>query len=274
MNLEMRAVSAGYGPEDVLRDVSLSAGAGRVLAVVGPNGSGKSTLLRVLCGLLRPRVGQVLAGGHDVQGLDGRQRARLMAFLPQHPSAPAGLSCRDLVMLGRTPHLSAYGSPSPRDHNAVQHALARVGATEMEEKVAAELSGGQRQRVFLARALAQEAPMLLLDEPIAHLDLKFQFQILKLVRDLTRPNAAASTCGDAAPAIGAIVILHHINLAASIADDMALMSQGRVVASGSPADVMRSELLQDVFEVPLSITPHPMSGRPQAQARWDFDAPF
>ncbi len=266
MQLELRAVSAGYSRQDVLLDVSMSARAGRVLAIIGPNGCGKSTLLRVICGLLRPRAGQVLADNRDILALDGRQRAKIFALLPQHPTAPAGLSCREMVSLGRTPHLGAYGAPSSRDHEAVQAALERVGAEEMADKLALELSGGQRQRVFLARALAQEAPMLLLDEPISHLDLKFQFQILKLVRDLTRETEPPSTCR------GAIVVLHHINLAASIADDMILMSAGRIVASGAPGEVMRRELLEEVFEVPLSIAPHPVSGRPQAQSRWDFGA--
>ena len=271
MQLELRSVSAGYARDDILREVSLRARTGRVLAIVGPNGCGKSTLLRVVCGLLRPRAGQVLADGRDIHLLDGRDKAKIFALLPQHPTAPEGLSCRDLVALGRTPHLSAYGTLGARDEAVVQAALQAVGAAPMADRPALELSGGQRQRVFLARALAQEAPMLLLDEPISHLDLKFQFQILKLVRDLTREEAqdeAASTCR------GAIVVLHHINLAASVADEMILMSQGRIVAMGEPTQVMRRELLEEVFEVPLSIAAHPVSGRPQAQSRWDFAAPL
>ncbi len=266
MLLELRSVSAAYAREDVLSDLSLSARTGRVLAIVGPNGCGKSTLLRVICGLLRPRAGQVLADGRDVLALDSRRRARIFGLLPQHPTAPEGLTCRELAGLGRTPHLDAYGTPSARDEAIVELALQRVGAQAMAEKPVLELSGGQRQRVFLARVLAQEAPFLLLDEPISHLDLKFQFQILKLARDLTREPDAASTC------CGVIVVLHHINMAASIADEMILMNRGRVVASGAPQAVMRRELLEAVFEVPLSVAEHPLSGRPQAQSRWDFEA--
>lgn len=273
MNLELRSASAGYAREDVLRDVSLRARAGRVLAIIGPNGCGKSTLLRVMCGLLRPRSGQVLAAKRDIQMLDGRERAKIFALLPQHPTAPGGLTCRELVSLGRTPHLDAYGALSARDEGVVQAALEAVGAAEMAETPALELSGGQRQRVFLARALAQEAPLLLLDEPIAHLDLKFQFQILKLVRDLTRRGDLSPESGVPSTCRGAIIVLHHINLAASVADEMILMSRGRIVAQGEPSAVMRSDLLEEVFEVPLSIALHPLSGRPQAQSRWDFEAP-
>ncbi len=266
MLLELRSVCAAYAREDVLSDIAIRVQTGRVLAVVGPNGCGKSTLLRVICGLLRPRGGQVLVDEHDVQALDSRERAKIFALLPQHPSAPKGLTCRELVALGRTPHLSAYATPSARDEAVVESALARVGAEQMADLPVLELSGGQRQRVFLARVLAQEAPFLLLDEPISHLDLKFQFQILKLARDLTRDQSAPSTCR------GVIVVLHHINLAASIADEMILMKQGRIVASGAPTQVMRRELLEEVFEVPLSVSDHPLSGRPQAQSRWDFEA--
>lgn len=274
MQLELHSVSAAYAREDVLRDISLQARLGRVLAIVGPNGCGKSTLLRVICGLLRPRAGQVRVDERDVLALDGRERAKIFALLPQHPTAPEGLSCRELVGLGRTPHLSAYGALAARDQAVVQAAMEAVGAHEMAERPALELSGGQRQRVFLARALAQEAPFLLLDEPISHLDLKFQFQILKLVRDLTRQQGQQGITGDASTCKGVIVVLHHINLAAGVADEMILMSKGRIVAAGAPVEVMRREVLEEVFEVPLSVSSHPLSGRPQAQSRWDFEEPL
>lgn len=271
MNLELREVSAGYKREHVLCDVSLQAHTGRVLAIIGPNGCGKSTLLRVASGLLAPRVGQVLVDSRSISDFDARERAQIFAMLPQNPTFPEGITCRDLVALGRTPHLGPYATLSPHDDEIVQRSLERVGAGEMSERLAEELSGGQRQRVFMARALAQEAPFLLLDEPIAHLDLKFQFQVLKLARDLARtPRSTSET--PSSTSIGVIVVLHHINLAASIADEMILMNRGRIVASGAPGEVMQAQVLEEVFEVPLSVSQHPLSGRPQAQSRWDFDA--
>jgi iron complex transport system ATP-binding protein len=269
--IEMRAVRTGYGRADVLRGVDFVARRGRVCAVVGPNGCGKSTLLRVACGLLPPRGGQVLVGGRALNGIEARERARLFALLPQHPSAPESLAVRDLVRLGRTPHLSAYGILSARDEEKVEDALVRADVAQWAARPIGELSGGQRQRVFLARALAQEAPFLLLDEPISHLDLKFQFQILKLVRGLAHEEGENENGPGASTCRGVIVVLHHINLAAAVADDMVLMRDGVVVASGAPGEVMREKVLEDVFEVPLAISRHPVSGRPQAQSRWDFD---
>jgi iron complex transport system ATP-binding protein len=275
--LELRGVSARYasGGEDVVRDVSWKARRGRVLAIVGPNGCGKSTLLRVACGLLPPRLGQVLAGERDVLAMSPRQRARLVALLPQHFEVAQELSVREVVALGRTPHLGDYGALGARDEEVIDSVLAKVEATQWANRPLRELSGGQRQRVMMARALAQEAPFLLLDEPISHLDLRYQFEILKLARELSRgvTSAPASTCGGQESGHGVVVVLHHINLAASVADDMLLLGRGgHVLASGEPAEVVTREHLEEAFEVPLSVSPHPLSRRPQAQSGWSFDA--
>ena len=170
------------------------------------------------------------------------------------------MSVEAMAMLGRTPHLPPYGSPKRADREAVEDAIA-LCAPDLRGRVLGELSGGERQRALLCRALATRAPVLLLDEPIAALDIKFQHEILTLVKRLTREGNLATIC-----------VLHGINLAALVADSLLLLDQnGEVVASGTPGEVMTQTNLTRVYGLPLKITPHPLSGRPQAQTWWDFE---
>ncbi len=265
--LHLDSLVIAYDAAPVLNNVSLRAQRGQITAIIGPNGCGKSTLLRCAAGLLKPQQGRVAWNEQDIFALDARQRARHIAFLPQISSA-VNLTARDMVALGRTPHLGDFGTLGERDWQIVEQSLNRVGATDLAARAVDELSGGQRQRVLIARALAQQTPVLLLDEPISNLDLRYQFEILKLVREL----AGASTCTEenANPCI--IIVLHHINLASSVADAMLLLDeQGAIIAYGAPEIVMTGENLKRAFGVPLAIAPHPLSGRPQAQAMWSFE---
>lgn len=259
MALEIENLAVELGTRQVLDGVSLRVAAGEILAVIGPNGSGKSTLLRVLAGLVQPREGELRL---DESPLPTQRaaRARLVALLPQSPQFDAEITLEEMAMLGRTAHLGAYGAPSKRDAEAVEDAI-YLAAPDLRHRKIGELSGGERQRALLCRAVATRAPVLLLDEPVSALDVRFQHEILELVGRLTRERQLATIC-----------VLHGINLAAAIADSMILLGKdGRVVASGPPHDVMTETHLSAVYEVPLRVAPHPLSGRPQAQSLWKFD---
>jgi len=259
--LTIEALTAGYGRNPVLREVSLLVAAGEVSAIIGPNGCGKSTLLRCACGLLSPQSGRVLLGGSDVASMEVRERARRIALLPQSFEGGHGLTVEEMVLLGRTPHLAAYGAPGRRDREVAEEAMAAVGAAPLRARLIGELSGGERQRVLMARALAQQPGVLLLDEPTSNLDIRYQFEILNLARRLARREQ-----------IAVVLVLHQINLAAAVADSMLLLAgDGRTHAAGTPAEVMTPENLQAVYETPLTVAPHPLTGKPQAQSAWVFD---
>lgn len=256
-SLQVQNLSAAYGNKPVLRQVSLSVAAGEVLTIIGPNGCGKSTLLRCIAGLIHPAEGTLNWGGEPLPG-PPRERARRIALLPQIFTGGGELSVEEMAMLGRTPYLGPYGSPSHRDREAVEAAL-QLTIPDLRGRLLGELSGGERQRALLGRVLASEAPILLLDEPVSALDIRYQHEILHLVRRLATEQQLA-----------VIVVLHGINLAASVADKMLLMRRGEVIAFGPPSDVMTEQHLTSVYEMPLRVAPHPLSGRPQAQAMWDF----
>lgn len=257
--LQISALRAGYGEKMVLHEVSLRVESGKVLSVIGPNGCGKSTLLRCAAGLLKPHGGSVEIGGADVFSLEARERARRIALLPQNFEGGRDLGVEEMVLLGRTPHLPPYGTPSKNDLEIARRALENVGATPFAMRRIGQLSGGERQRVLLARALAQQPQILLLDEPISNLDIRFQCEILDLARRLAKTENLA-----------VVAVLHQINLASAIADEMLLLNEGHVIAHGAPEFVMTQENLESVYQTPLRIAPHPRSGRPQAQMMWDF----
>jgi iron complex transport system ATP-binding protein len=242
----------------VLNEVSLQVNGGQLLVVIGPNGSGKSTFLRAVAGLLPLQKGEILWNG-AVLPTQRAAQARIVALLPQNPLSEGQITLEEMALLGRTAHLGAYGAPSKRDLEAVEAAISGV-APDLRGRILGELSGGERQRALLCRAIAAEAPVLLLDEPISALDVRFQHEILGLIQKITRERDLATIC-----------VLHGINFAASIADSMLLLDKnGAVVALGTPETVMTEENLSQVYEVPLRVSPHPLSGRPQAQSLWEF----
>jgi iron complex transport system ATP-binding protein len=258
MALAIENLEVALGDRAVLDRVSLQVAPGELLTVIGPNGSGKSTLLRALAGLVKPRGGQIYWSGALLPP-KRTEWAKTVALLPQSPLVEAEITLEEMAMLGRTPHLPPYGTPTKRDSEAVEAAIALV-APDLRGRVLGQLSGGERQRALLCRAVATQAPVLLLDEPISALDIRYQHEILALIRDLTHQRQLATVC-----------VLHGINLASSIADSMLLLSkEGRAVALGPPAEVMTEEHLSQVYEVPLRIASHPLSGRPQAQSWWEF----
>lgn len=235
--LEARDLSFAYDGRQVLSAVSLGVARGELLGVVGPNGAGKSTLLRVLLGILPPRSGEVRLGGDPIASLSRAEIARRAAFLPQGARSDFAFTCREIVAMGRTPWLGRFRPEGDADRAAIAEAMRRTESEPFAGRSVIELSGGERQRVFLARAIAQGAPVLVLDEPNANLDLLHAFHLVDLVRDHARRGAAA------------IAALHDLNLAARVCDRILVLKEGRGVALGPPATVLTADLLASVFGV-------------------------
>jgi iron complex transport system ATP-binding protein len=240
--LEVKSLSVSYGLRRVLHEVSFDLPAGSLLALIGPNGAGKTTLVRALSGLLRPEAGQVLVQGQNLAHLSAQERARRIAVVPQARQLPPAFTAWETVLLGRTPHLNFLGQTSARDEEITRQAMERTRTIELAERPVGELSGGEQQRLLLARALAQAAPLLLMDEPTAHLDLQYQFSLLDEVRCLARQDGLA-----------VLVALHDLNLVARYTDRVALLVGGRLVALGTPAEVLTSEQLSKAYQVPLEV---------------------
>jgi iron complex transport system ATP-binding protein len=251
MILEVSGISCGYDGADVLSDVTLRLSPGDFMAVAGPNGSGKSTLIRALSRVLRPRLGSALLDGRDLYAIPARASAQAIAVLPQETSLDFEFSCEEVVLMGRAPHLGRFESEGERDRKVVQEAMERTSTWELRKRAVVELSGGERQRVLLARAFAQEPRILLLDEPTAHLDLSFQVQILRLVRELRDEKKTA-----------VLASLHDLNLAAAYADRIVLLSRGRIAAAGTPREVLIEPVLRPIFGPEVMVRTHPDSGAP------------
>lgn len=231
-------VTFSYGSRKVVDEASLHAVGGQVLGLVGPNGSGKTTLLRTLYHSLRPQAGTVLLDGVGLDRLRTRDVAREISVVVQESPGDLPLLVSDMVLLGRAPHQTAFAAHRERDHRIAAQALQRVGALDLAGEPFEGLSGGERQRVLIARALAQEASHLLLDEPTNHLDVRYQHEVLDLVRDL------AVTGGHTV-----VVVLHDLNLAATYCDRVVLLDHGRIVAAGSADEVLVPQHLAPVYEV-------------------------
>jgi iron complex transport system ATP-binding protein len=222
-----------------------------VTAVIGANGSGKSTVLRALVRLLRPASGHVLLDGHDVHHLRTREVARRLGLLPQSPLAPEGITVRDLVRRGRTPHTSLLRQWSEEDEAALTAALDATELADLADEAVDTLSGGQRQRAWLALVIAQGTPWLLLDEPTTFLDIAYQLDVLELVRRLNREEDRS-----------VVMVLHDLNQACRYADHLVALREGAVVAAGRPAEIVTEELVATVFDLHARIVPDPVTGTP------------
>ena len=222
----------------ILRDVSLSVGHGERVALIGPNGAGKSTLLRVLAGVLTPTSGRVLLDGTPIVDLGRSAVARRLAVVPQQAALPFSMRVEEVVGLGRLPHEAALRGATPGDRAAVAAAIDRVGLGHLLGRDARELSLGERQLVLLALAVAQLAPLLLLDEPTVHLDLRHQVEAMELLRDLNDRDATAM-----------VAVLHDLGLAAHFFPRLVIIDRGRLVADGPPAEVLSDERIRETFGV-------------------------
>ena len=233
----------------ILSDVSAVIPAGTVTGLLGPNGAGKSTLLRLIAGIETPDTGGVVLDGFTVGALSRREAARRIALLEQNAAPSIDLSVREVVLLGRIPHrsrvLGSFGGEE--DRRVAEEALAMVGASNLAKRLWHTLSGGQQQRVQIARALAQRPSLLLLDEPTNHLDVSAQLALLSQVREL---------------GLTAIMALHDLNLAAAYCDRILLLLGGRLVASGTPGEVLQPAVIAEVYGVDCDVIPHPRGGHP------------
>lgn len=234
--MELCHITAGYGGPPVLRDVSLVFEPGKVTVLAGPNGCGKSTLLRVAARLMAPERGEVRIEGQDVSRLSAKQFARLAALLPQSRPLP-GITAGSLVLHGRFPYLGYPRRYGPADRAAARSAMERSGVLELADRNVARLSGGQRQKVYLAMALAQDTPVLLLDEPTTFLDIGCQLELARLMRETAAEGKAV------------VMVLHDLNLALGCAHRVAVMEEGRLRAWGTPAEIYAGGALEEVFGV-------------------------
>ena len=249
--LSISNLSVSYHGRAVLRGVSVDVKAGEVLALVGPNGVGKSTLIRAVSGVLPISSGKIVLDSKDVLRLPPNERARQIAVVPQAVNLPDSFTVAEIVMMGRTPHLPLWGGESKHDCVVAWEAMRHTEIETLADRRVDELSGGERQRVVIARALAQEPRVLLLDEPTAHLDLKHQVAVLELVRMLAREHGLA-----------VLATLHDLNQAAGYADRVALLHNGEVRAAGRPVEVFTSTHLSLAYGLPVHIFPHPTYGTP------------
>jgi iron complex transport system ATP-binding protein len=243
--LKIQNLSVSYGSRRILHDISLNVQSGEVLALIGPNGAGKSTLIRAASGVI-PYTGHVRTNGDDFSSLTPMQRAKYIATVPQAVSMPPAYTVWETVLLGRTPYLGFLGQPSKKDEDIARQSLQRVSALPFMDRRVGELSGGEQQRVLLARALCQSTPILLLDEPTAHLDLQYQVGLLELVSELAHKDNLA-----------VLVALHDLNLAAHYADRIALMVAGNIKAMGTPKEVLLPELIAEAYCLPVQVVKHP-----------------
>lgn len=254
-SLHADAVTLRYDSRTIAERMSIAVPAGSFTVIIGPNACGKSTLLRALSRLLAPAEGRVVLDGRDIATLPARDLARRLGLLPQTASAPDGISVADLVARGRYPHQRFLRQWSPEDARAVTDALAATDTTDLADRMVGELSGGQRQRVWIAMVLAQETPLLLLDEPTTFLDIAHQIEVLDLLADL---NAAGRTV---------VAVLHDLNHACRYASHLIALSNGRVLAEGRPDAVVTETMISEVFGLSALVMPDPVTGTPMVVPR-------
>lgn len=245
--LRARDVAWRAGRSEILRGVGLDVDQGTFAGLIGPNGSGKSSFLRTIYRVIRPHAGFITLDDDDVWKMSERRAAQRTAAVLQETAGEFEFTVEEMVSMGRTPHKGPFDRESRLDHEIVAQALERVGMSSFSKRQFATLSGGEKQRVLIARALAQQAQVLVLDEPTNHLDIRYQLEILELVRGLGVTTLAA---------------LHDLNLAAQYCDRIFVVDRGQIVASGAPSDVLLPDLLRDVFGVGVLVQPHPLTGKP------------
>lgn len=244
MQLQTQDIQAVLGGAEILKGVSLEAGAGDFIGIIGPNGSGKSTLLKCIYRVLEPNGGAVYLNGKGLKEYSVKESAKQVAVLAQHNYYNFEFSVQDVVLMGRSPHKRAMEGDNAQDYQIVRESLEMVGMSDFLERSFSTLSGGEQQRVILARALAQQTPCLVLDEPTNHMDIKYQLQLMDIVKNLNRTIISA---------------VHDLNIAAMYCTWIYVMKDGKIVAAGKPDDVLTPELIWEVYEVRAEVF-HDQSG--------------
>ena len=246
---EAKDITVGYGEHTVLKSVSLAIEQGGFLGILGPNGCGKTTFLRSLSKVLKPEDGVVYIDGKTVSSYDAKTFAKTVGCVSQETETGFEFSVRDIVLMGRHPHIGRLAPLTAGDYAIADEAMRFTNTLQFKDRLVTELSGGERQRVLIAKTLAQQPKILLLDEPTNHLDVCHQIEILQLIRSLT-------------PKITVIGVLHDLNLASYFCDRIVLMEKGQILSVGTPAEVLTPERVYDVFSVRMIVSPHPVTGKP------------
>jgi iron complex transport system ATP-binding protein len=249
--LSVTGVCGGYRKETVIKDISLEINKGDFLGIIGPNGSGKTTLLRLMSRVLAAQKGDIFLEGRDIARMDLKQFCQKAAFVPQDTLINFSFSVREIVLMGRIPHLKRMQWETKRDLGIAQAALAMTDTLHLQEKMIDELSSGERQRVIIAKALAQEPSLLFLDEPTSHLDIGHQIQILDLLKKLNRQKG-----------LTIVMVLHDLNLAGEYCNRIALLNQGMIFKQGSPAEVLTYQNIEAVYRTVVVVKDNPLSSRP------------
>lgn len=249
--LRLEKLCLGYGKQVILADIDLEARRGEMLGVIGPNGSGKSTLIRGICRILSPLSGRVLIDDEDIAHISRGALARRVAVVPQAPNLPDTFTAFEIVLMGRTPHLGRFRFEGMKDFDIAWEAMGITDTRSLAERRVDELSGGQKQLLTIARALAQEPGLILLDEPTAHLDINYQVETLDFMKYLCRDRGLA-----------AVVVLHDLNLASQYCDRLVLLNEGRIHAEGTPQEVITPENIREVYGARVCVYPHPVNQLP------------
>ena len=251
LTLRLQHVSLGYGKRTVTHDVSFEAMPGEMLGIIGPNGSGKSTLIKGISHVITPSSGRIFLDGLNVASMGRADLARLVAVVPQNPTLPELFTAFEMVLMGRTPHLGLFRYETEKDYAVVARAMRLTNTVELAERRIGELSGGERQRLTIARALAQEPKVILLDEPTAHLDINYQIETLDLVRQLCREQKLI-----------VVTTLHDLNMAAQYCDRLVMLSDGRIHSQGTPNRVINAQAIKQVYGAEVCVYPHPLNNLP------------
>jgi iron complex transport system ATP-binding protein len=250
--IKMDKVGFSYNGNEVLRDISFDIQPGEFVGLIGPNGSGKTTLLKLIEGILPPREGEILIQGKPVGQMKRRALARIIAVVPQESSTVFPFVVHEVVLMGRTPHLAPWQFEGAKDYDIVNRALAMTDTMHLADRPMDRLSGGERQRVLIARALAQEPRVMLLDEPTAFLDIRHQVVFFNLIKWLNKNER-----------LTVLAVTHDVNLAALYCDRIILLGEGSIRVMGRPVDVVTEEHMQAVYNTPVFVDRHPIVGLPR-----------
>lgn len=245
MDLALQNIKVELSHKKIVQDISLEVQKGEFVGLIGPNGSGKSTLLKTVYRVLKPSIGSILLDGIDLRNIKPSESAKKMGVVGQFNTINFDFTVFDMVMMGRTPHKGLLSADNPKDYEIAFTAIRKVGMEHFAQRSFSTLSGGEKQRILLARALAQEPQLLVLDEPTNHLDIKYQLQLLSIVKSL---------------GIGVLAALHDLSLAAMYCDKLYVLKDGKLIASGSPGKVLTPELVREVYEIDCDIKENPDTG--------------
>lgn len=250
-NLRLEKVGLGYGKQVVLSDISFEAKPGEILGLVGPNGSGKSTLIRGITRLIPLSSGHIFIDGQDIARIGRSDLARVTAVVPQNAALPELFTAFEVVLMGRTPHLGLFRYEGEKDMTVVRDAMEMTKTTNFAGRRVGELSGGERQRLTIARALAQEPKIILLDEPTAHLDINYQIETLDIISHLCQEQGLI-----------VVIALHDLNLAAQFCDQLVMLNRGKVYNQGAPEAVIDAQTIKEVYGAEVYVYPHPINDLP------------